>query len=66
VKKSLLWFAVTLFVATLSMPPTATADAPICGPNGCSKPGVRSLMPGTPTGDAPICGPNGCQKPGLR
>lgn len=40
-KKCLLWFAVTLFLATISAPPIANADAtPICGPDGCQKPGV--------------------------
>lgn len=41
-KKSLRWFAIVLFLATLSVPPIATADSPppTCGPDGCQKPGV--------------------------
>ena len=40
-KKCLLWFAVTLFLATISAPPIAKADGnppPLCGPQGCQKP----------------------------
>jgi hypothetical protein len=41
VKKRLLWFAVVLFLATVSAPPIARADVPdpTCDPNGCTKPG---------------------------
>jgi hypothetical protein len=67
VKKCLLWFAVALFLATVSAPPVAKANgpAPTCGPDGCHKPGVRLLLPGTANGPAPTCGPDGCHKPGL-
>lgn len=64
--KCLLWFAVTLFVATLSAPTIANADSPTCGPDGCHKLGIRALLPGTAGGETPTCGPDGCQKPGLR
>ena len=64
-KKCLLCFAVTLFVATLSAP-IAKADepGPTCGPNGCQKPGVQMFLPGTADEPGPTCGANGCQKPG--
>jgi hypothetical protein len=63
--KKCLWFAVTMFLATIPAAPIANADSPTCGPNGCSKPGIRSVLPGTLTGDSPTCGPSGCSKPGL-
>jgi hypothetical protein len=67
VKKCLLWFAVVLFLATVSAPPIAKADAPdpTCGPNGCSKPGVQRLLKTPADAPDPTCGPNGCQKPGV-
>jgi len=41
-KKCLLWLAAALFLATVSVPPVMHADEPpVCGPNGCQKPGVR-------------------------
>jgi len=67
VKKCLLSLAVSLFVATLSTPLAKADDpGPICGSNGCQKPGVRMLMPTTADDPGPICGSNGCQKPGVR
>jgi hypothetical protein len=45
VKKSLLWFAVALFVVTLSKPvPLMGDEAPVCGPTGCQKPGLVSQL----------------------
>jgi len=39
VKKCLLWFAITLFLASVSVPPMAKAELPpTCGPSGCTKP----------------------------
>jgi hypothetical protein len=42
VKKTLLWFASLLFLASLSVPTTLRADdlPPICDPTGCHKPGM--------------------------
>jgi hypothetical protein len=43
VKKTLLWFASLLFLASLSVPTNLWADEPIppCDPvTGCTKPGV--------------------------
>jgi len=67
VKKRLLWFAIVLFLATVSTPPRAKADDPdpICTPNGCQKPGVRVLLPGPSDVPPPNCSPSGCTKPGL-
>ena len=41
-KKTLLWFASLLFVASLAMPVAMRADEPppICDPTGCDKPGI--------------------------
>jgi hypothetical protein len=65
VKKCLLWFAVTLFAASLSTPIAKADDpGPTCGPDGCKKPGVRMFLPGTADDPGPTCGPDGCKKPG--
>jgi hypothetical protein len=43
VKKTLLWFASLLFLASISVPTNLWADdpLPICDPNsGCTKPGI--------------------------
>lgn len=41
-KKTLLWFASLLFVASLAVPITLRADdfPPVCDPTGCTKPGL--------------------------
>jgi hypothetical protein len=65
VKNCSRWFAAVLLFASISIPFTALGDAPTCGPDGCSKPGVRAVTPQTPPADAPTCGPDGCSKPGL-
>ena len=65
-KKCLLWLAVASLIACFSAP-IAVADepAPNCGPDGCTKPGVRVFLPGTADEPAPNCGPDGCTKPGV-
>jgi hypothetical protein len=65
VKKCSRLFVATLLLACIYAPLTALGDAPTCGPDGCSKPGVRAVAPQTPPADAPTCGPDGCTKPGL-
>jgi hypothetical protein len=42
VKKTLLWFASLLFLASLSVPTPLRADdfPPVCDPTGCTKPGI--------------------------
>lgn len=41
-KKTLLWFASLLFLASISMPTLLRADdpPPLCDPTGCNKPGL--------------------------
>jgi hypothetical protein len=45
VKTTLLWFASLLLIASLSAPTLVLADdpPPICGPTGCTKPGIALL-----------------------
>lgn len=64
-KKSFVFLG--LFLATLWVSPIAKADQPppICGPNGCQKPGLRLVLQTPADQPPPICGPNGCSKPGV-